>query len=44
MGGAGGDWGWVAKWLVSRVCLYTIWMGGAGGFGDGLPMVSRVNL
>ena len=32
--------------LASRVCLYAIWMGGAGGggFGDGLPMVSRVSL
>ena len=35
---------WLAR-LVSRVWLYTIWMGGAGrGVGDGLPMVSRVSL
>ena len=30
--------------LVSRVWLYVIWMGGPGGVGDGLPVVSRVSL
>ena len=24
--------------------VYAVWMGGAGGFWDGLPMVSRVSL
>ena len=44
MGGAGGGLGMACQWLaglVSRVCP---WMGRAGGFGDGLPMVSRVSV
>ena len=45
-----GVWGWVANQamviagLVSRVCLYAIWMGGVVGVGDGLPMVSKISL
>ena len=34
---------WLAG-LVSRVWLCVIRIGGAGGFGDGLLMVSRVSL
>ena len=39
LGGFGIGCQWLAE-LVSRVLLYVIWMGGAGGVGDGLPMVS----
>ena len=51
MGGAGGGLGMGCQWLaglVSRVCLYAIWMGGAGGLGMGCQwlagLVSRVCL
>ena len=43
LGGFGMGCQWLAG-LVSRVWLCVIWIGGAGGFGDGLPMVSRVSL
>ena len=37
-----------AQQLMVRSCIliyvYVVWMGGAGGVGDGLPMVSRVSL
>ena len=26
------------------IIIYAVWMGGAGGVGDGFPMVSRVSL
>ena len=41
-----GELGMGCQWLaglVSRVCLYAIWMGGAGGLGM-LSMVSRVSV
>ena len=42
LGGLGMGCQWLAG-LVSRGFLCVIWMGGIGGFGGGLPMVSRVS-
>ena len=33
-----------ARIIMQCIIIYAVWMGGAGGFGDGLPMVSRVGL
>ena len=30
--------------IMYIIIISAVWMGGAGGFGDGLPVVSRVSL
>ena len=30
---------WFVHVYYRSICVYVVWMGGAGGVGDGLPMV-----